>query len=174
MATLVLDEKSSRTLRAINFLQHGSHVEKLLYVDGSIFVRLGSLIDYLTDLENDDFGSWFGYGGGVSTGYFGSIWSPIVGNEGARGEFKALELGFLPAFLYGYGLIGLVIVIVLITKLVVSSRFLLTDCAILVLMMLNANLNTSLFWYVILCQMTSKHGGEVEQDKDDLDILKFT
>ena len=48
-------------------------------------------------------------------------------------------------------------------RLVVSNHNLAADIIIVVLLFLNANLNTNLFWYVILCLVISKKYTSREQ-----------
>ena len=81
---------------------------------------------------------------------FANIGFPIA-EAYPNGEFAG---GFLPAFLYDYGIFGALLVMGFIFQ---KIGFISISSLVVVLMLLNANFNTQLFWFIILCLTLNHH-----------------
>lgn len=119
-------------------------IKSLEKVDGSAGMRIIPtlhLIDYFgrTDPEY----MWFGRGAGQATYFF----SQFYGNH-------VTLLGFIPAFVYNYGIVGTLIFFLMLRKMMPRGRWLLFLLA--VLFMFNADINTQIFLYVLFCVMLAK------------------
>ena len=122
-----MDLNNPRTLFAIDFTAYYRVVPVLYYIE-------------IFDLTNIDF--LFGYGAGASR-YFVV---PEIYSAYQEGEFLG---GFLPSFFYDFGIFGGLLGLMFLSKGI--HRVFSFQTAALLLMMLNANFNTQLFWLIFLC-----------------------
>jgi hypothetical protein len=118
-----------------------SNIFSLQKIDYSASFRIVPIFHYINDINLLDPHFYFGHGSGTSSSFlipllFGS---PVASYEG----------GFLPQFVYDYGIFILVFLGVFIKENVVSS-FLSFEMGVIVLMMTNVNFNTQLFWFVMV------------------------
>lgn len=118
-----------------------SNIFSLQKIDYSASFRIVPIFHYINDIDLLDPHFYFGHGSGTSSSFlipllFGS---PVASYEG----------GFLPQFVYDYGILILVFLGLFIKENVVSS-FLSFEMAVIVLMMTNVNFNTQLFWFVMV------------------------
>jgi hypothetical protein len=113
----------------------------LAVIDFNAYYRIAPFLHYLRifDWQNVDF--WVGHGAAAAR--------HLVIPEtflASQGEFLG---GFIPSFFYDYGIIGAALVIVFILRLL--PGVISVPSAIVLLMLLNANFNTQLFWFVVMC-----------------------
>lgn len=115
--------------------------------DSSAFVRTGPLVNYFLSGNLLSLGSIFGHGAGNASSYFlQEIQYMVASNQ--------VNLGFLPAFPYDFGLVGMLCLLYLIRQMIGVKFF---SWVIVFAMCLNANINTQLFCFVVslLC-LTNK------------------
>ncbi len=137
--------KSVDRLREIVFLLfsfNGNFLEKLNLLDSSVYARIGPLIVYLQGVDIFNFHTYFGYGASTSEAFFSKLIYPEVWNT-----HMVFKPPFFPGFLYDYGLFGVLAIFYLIWSIVKHERFFLKIVCIII--MLNSNFNTQLFWFVV-------------------------
>ncbi len=110
-------------------------------VDFNVYVRVAPILHYFKSHPLTDIALYFGHGAGASKGFV----VPEI-YAAYKGDFLG---GFMPAFFYDYGLIGVALVFIFIRSLVPALMS--TEFIIFLLMLLNANINTQLFWFLTFC-----------------------
>ncbi|GAA4941866.1 hypothetical protein GCM10023314_13610 [Algibacter agarivorans] len=137
--------KSIDRLREIVFLLFsfkGSFMENLNLIDSSAHARIGPMIYYLQNMDFLYYKTYFGYGAGMSTPYFSTYIYPEAWNTD-----MIINTGFIPAFLYDFGIIGVSLVFRFIWLLVKFRNAFFK--IIFIIILLNSNFNTQLFWFTI-------------------------
>ncbi len=144
-AILMVNEVDIKALnRVVNLIQKIdlSDPHGLYAIDFTAYYRVAPMLHYVTSADFTDFNFLFGHGPGASRLYVvPEIYGGYIG-----GEFLG---GFLPAFLFDYGFIGGILIFWFLLRQVPS--FFSFPTAVIGLMLLNANLNTQLFWLIALC-----------------------
>lgn len=137
--------KSVDRLREIIFLLFsfkGNFVENLNLIDSSAHSRIGPTKYYLQNIDFLYYKTYIGFGAGMSTPYFSKYIYPEAWNT-----HMIVKSGFLPAFLYDFGIIGFLLVLRFIWFIV---KFRNTFFKILfIIVLLNSNFNTQLLWFTI-------------------------
>jgi hypothetical protein len=141
-----------------------SNIFSLQKIDYSASFRIVPIFHYINDIDLLDPHFYFGHGPGTSSSFlipllFGS---PVASYEG----------GFLPQFVYDYGILIFVFLFLFIKENVVSG-FLSFEMAVIVLMMTNANFNTQLFWFVMVSFALNKfyeknQSGRIRETSHDM------
>lgn len=152
--------------RVINIVQKFDFRDphSLFAADFTAYYRVAPILHYL---DTFDWSSWnfiLGHGASASRHFVvPQIFSAYVG-----GEFLG---GFLPAFFYDFGLIGgFLILVFAFTR---SPSILSFPTAAIGLMLLNANFNTQLFWFLLTCFAILKHKYR-EQSNIETEYVKST
>jgi len=120
-----------------------------MLVDGSSFMRVGPLFHYMMTADPTSLGFWLGHGAASSTQFFGDAFGGLAGKD-----VDSIQPGFLPAFLYDWGLLTGLAVLRL-GFLACRGPYALQGRLAFVLMLFNANLNTLLFWWVVAAMLAS-------------------
>jgi len=120
-------------------------VDKMKYVDGSAAMRIFPTIELVNYYQKCDiFQILFGFGSGKSEAFF-----PLI-----LEQIDFINLGFIPAFVYNYGLVGFGIGIVTIYKFFPVWKFPLL--LLFSLFMINADYNTQIFVAILFLVMLVK------------------
>jgi hypothetical protein len=106
----------------------------------------------------------FGRGAGQSVIFFTKLY-----------EGDTTLLGFVPSFIYNYGLIGTALFLLFFLALFPRHKFILT--VLFVLFMVNADFNTQIFLFVLFCIMAARqidklHAQEAQTVKADDQIIR--
>lgn len=119
-------------------------ISKISKVDGSASMRFVPTLLLIDSYKHD---KWryilLGRGAGQSVPFFTKIFSTTT------------VLGFIPSFIYNYGIIGFIIFIILFLSLFPKKRFILL--ILFILFLFNADFNTQIFSYVLFTIMLSRH-----------------
>jgi hypothetical protein len=124
-----------------------SDFEQIKNVDLSASFRVLPIYYYLRDAELTSIHFYFGYGAGTG----GPFLIPYL----FKVPVESYEGGFLPQFLYDYGIVFGIVFFYFLGKETLPSVFSF-PAFVLVLMLTNANFNTQLFWFVITCLAMDK------------------
>lgn len=116
-------------------------------IDGSSYMRFGPTFHFLKSMELFNLHTWIGHGAATSTKFFAIFLKDILFSGNAE---MALQLGFIPAFLYDYGLLPF-LVFLLFSWYICRGPYSRQARGVVFLMLLNANINTQLFWFVLTC-----------------------
>ncbi len=115
-------------------------VYKLVDVDGSASFRLLPSYEFFADIQLSDIQFWLGHGAGSSKLHFTNLYLAGEGNMG---------LGFIPAFIYEYGIIMATIICYILYTL---FRGLPWYCFLLMFMaFFNCDFSTQLFLFLVIC-----------------------
>ncbi len=115
-------------------------------VDSSSAIRIVPLAEYWMNLDFTYWKTWLGHGGGQSQLYFTDTYFAHLNPDSKTG---VLNLGFVPSFLFDYGIFGAFAVLYFLRKLI-SRKAISLPFLIFLSMLFNANFNTQLFWFVTL------------------------
>lgn len=142
---LIVGEYDIKALnRVVNIFQKMDWTDphSLFAIDFTAYYRVAPTLHYITSANWSDLTFLFGNGPGASRLYVvPEIYGGYIG-----GEFLG---GFMPAFFFDYGVIGGTLIVLFLLRQVPSVFSFPT--AVILLMLLNANFNTQLFWLVTLC-----------------------
>jgi hypothetical protein len=140
----ILDVDIKAFDRVVNVIQQIdlSNPQSLYAIDFTAYYRVAPVLSFMESASLTDLHFLLGHGAGSSR-YFvvPEIYAGYI-----NGEFLG---GFLPAFFYDYGVLGGAAVLAFLARQLPS--FFSFPTAVVGLMLLNANLNTQLFWFIILC-----------------------
>ncbi|WP_457427080.1 hypothetical protein [Roseateles sp. P5_E7] len=139
----------SRSLRVLYAIASGD-LDEWLIEDTSSFFRFGPFLTYVLSANFGDPQTWFGHGAGSSGFYFVDLF-----REHIEKNLDAVELGFVPAFLYDYGLVAAIAFLAFLFR---ATRGPHRVALILItgLMLFNANFNTQLMWFAVTCAFLSR------------------
>jgi hypothetical protein len=132
---------------AMFFLSGSWELDDFRSVDTSAFMRVGPFISYVNDTRFLSLQTYLGHGPGAAAVHFGDVFNDVIGIENRGFESGTLNLGFIPAFLYDYGFIGVGLMFLLVFRRAMK-KILSIECAVFLLLIVNANFNTQIFWYV--------------------------
>lgn len=141
----------------------GNFIHNLNIIDSSAYARIGPFLIYLQQIELLNYHTYFGHGAATSDYFFSRLFYPESWNTNL--VFKA---PFLPGFLYDYGFFGVFLVIWFLWGLVKDMNLFFK--VILLIIMLNSNFNTQLFWYIIVIISISKYYLTNIHNSDNLSI----
>jgi type IV secretory pathway VirB3-like protein len=117
--------------------------------DFSSFFRFGPFVIYLRESDFLNYHAWIGYGATSAAYFFGNIFQ-----EHVVSDQMAIELGFIPSYLYDYGLICAIVFLVFLYLISYGDhRFAMV--LMLILLLFNANFNTQIIWFAITCSYVS-------------------
>jgi hypothetical protein len=124
-----------------------TNLHSLRTADFNVYIRIAPVLFYFDTHAWTDLHLFLGHGAGASRNFvtpeiYYAYPPPFVG-------------GFLPAFFYDYGLIGVGLVFVYLYHLI--PRLFSIQAAVILLLLLNANMSTQLFWLILFCLAMNKH-----------------
>ena len=122
-------------------------LENLNMVDSSTYMRVAPFFEYIEKINLFDIHTYIGHGAGTSALYFGYLFDEHIDISIKGNLYSTLNLGFIPSFLYDYGLIGAIFILLLVVR-KACHKFISVESIIFLFLLINANLNTQLFWYV--------------------------
>jgi hypothetical protein len=123
------------------------NLHSIQVIDFNVYVRVAPVLHYIKIHPLTEMSLYFGHGAGASkTFVVPEIYAAY------KGDFLG---GFLPAFFFDYGLFGVVLMGIFIRSIV--PKGISVPIIIILLMLLNANINTQLFWFVLFCFTMNKH-----------------
>lgn len=119
-------------------------IKKIAMVDGSASMRVLPTVDLINSYNDDELVNiLFGHGAGTSVRFFSNLY-----------EGNTTLLGFIPAFIYNYGIIGVLLFLYMLISFFPKRRI--TFLMLFTLFILNADFNTQIFVFVIYTAMVSK------------------
>ena len=143
------DIEDSRVLRLWQFITTvGFSFDYFRGVDSSAFMRIGPLFEYVSSPEFYSLSGFFGNGPGASRYYFGSAFEDVISTTHKGYDEGVINLGFIPAYLYDYGVLGVGLFWFFVGRVFVN-KFVSVYGLFFVLLVVNANLNTQLFCFVL-------------------------
>lgn len=119
-------------------------------LDRSAYARIAPLFLYLSEVSIWDYQLYFGHGAATSSAFFSIKMYPN------HYETITFNPPFIPGFLYDYGILGVMLVVHNLLMPIIK-RFFSFEAFLVILIFANANFNTQLFWYVILCISALNH-----------------
>lgn len=144
----LLQTSAIERVSAIVYKLDPSNIFSLKDIDYSASFRILPVFHYLNHIDLLDFHFYLGYGAGTSSNFL----IPLLFGS----PVKSYEGGFLPQFLYDYGILILVFLALFLRENAIRGYFSYESIVIL-LMMTNANFNTQLFWITIVCFALNKY-----------------
>jgi hypothetical protein len=145
-----------RVLNVLNKFNF-SNPTSLIQADFNTYFRIAPIFHYFQTSSVIDWQFYFGHGASTSKEFI----VPTLFTAYLEGEYLG---GFIPAFFYDYGLFGACLVIVFIARLL--PGFFSISTVIVILLLTNANFNTQLFWFVILCLSMNKYFLQLKQNDE--------
>lgn len=121
-------------------------------VDSSLFMRIAPFVEYVNGVHLTDIHTFIGHGAMASTGFATEAFYEHMHIDT---DSDLLRLGFLPSFLYDFGLVGAAIVLTWVFKRIIDNDVPLAS-VFFVSMLFNANFNTQLFWFVVIVLSMTK------------------
>ncbi len=125
------------------------NVNEMALADHSGSIRVAPIIIFISQFNLHELNSWIGNGIGFNNQLMASIIPGIDINSWSGG-------GFLPMFIYDYGLIAFIIFFLFIKENAIIKVFSF-ESLFLFLIFLNASFNTQLFWYSIIIFTINKY-----------------
>jgi hypothetical protein len=132
----------SRLNQIFNNLDFNDFENSLFYADFNTYFRIAPVLYYFKTSNLTDASFFLGHGAGAAK----NLIIPSIASAYLNGEYLG---GFLPSFFYDYGIIGAGIVIYFVLKIV--PKLISIPSIVMALLLLNANLNTQLFWFELIC-----------------------
>ncbi|MBX3165005.1 MAG: hypothetical protein KF900_11040 [Bacteroidetes bacterium] len=128
------------------------------YVDGSASMRITPTLHLIDDFKQSDLKYvLFGRGAGQSVPFFSSKYNVNAGDS------LVIVLGFIPSFVYNYGLIGALLFLCFFFYMFPKRKLMLV--ILFLLMLPNADFNTQLFLFILFSVMAAKHIEEIQQQQ---------
>lgn len=122
----------------------GKTIKHIAYVDGSASMRLVPTVLLVEDFGRSELKYvLFGRGAGQSVPFFSRFY-----------EGDVTILGFLPSFVYNYGLLGTLIFFLFFMSIFPKKRWLLW--VLFILFTFNADFNTQIFLFILFCIMCAR------------------
>lgn len=117
--------------------------------DGSGFLRIAPTAKIIEEFDWSKSEAWLGHGAGAARAFFFQAFEnridPSLGKTG-------FDLGFFPAFLYDYGLVGVGLVFLLVYRSFCQSIPFFVFVGVC-LSLFNMNINTQAFWFMLISLM---------------------
>lgn len=120
-------------------------MQKLNEADGSAFVRIGPTYMLFNIDPKYKINFWLGEGAGAAGGFLAKFLVGIIVDEGR----DSLDTGIIPAWAFDYGIIGTIILLIFLINCFNNLPF--PFWLLFFLILPNANINTQLIWYNIIC-----------------------
>lgn len=138
-----------------------NNLHSLFSIDFTAYYRVAPVLYYMELADWTNLHFLLGHGAGTSRFFV----VPEIYGGYTGGEFLG---GFMPGFFYDYGVIGGAMVVFFVFRQIPS--FFSFPTAAMGLMLLNANFNTQLFWFLIVCFSMNQHFSE--QVKREVVVVK--
>lgn len=132
------------------------NIESIREADLSASFRVLPFYYYAVNINPLNHHFYFGYGAGTS----GAFLVPFL----FKVPVENYQGGFLPQFIYDYGIIFFIIFAIFLVRESVI-RIISFPSLVLLLMMTNANFNTQLFWFIITCFALNKWYARAAKDQ---------
>ncbi|MEM1318607.1 MAG: hypothetical protein AAGG75_00055 [Bacteroidota bacterium] len=116
---------------------------KLKEKDPSAFARIGPTYTLFFSEESADLNVWLGAGAGAAGVQIPILMQGVLIDEGDT-EF---DTGIVPAFIYDYGLVGFVLLLLFVVNCANNLPF--PFWLTFIFLLPNANINTQIFWFLI-------------------------
>jgi hypothetical protein len=139
---------------SLDFISHGSlwaAFDAIKYADSSAWFRFGPFVEFFRDISTLNFMELlFGHGAGNSTHYFGMKYIKHIDPDwfDANGT-PSMDLPFLPAFIYDYGIVPAIIFCMFLFQKIKRLTGSLIIFLITVMILFNSNFNTNIFWFLM-------------------------
>ncbi|UOB19422.1 hypothetical protein [Abyssalbus ytuae] len=133
-----------RNLILLIFSSEGEFLKRLNLIDSSAYARLNPFYVYIRDVNFLDLHFYLGHGANTSEEYFTEILYP-----NSWESHLSFRPGFIPGFLYDYGILGVVFVFNWLLLKIIKIKRNLFFIALISILMLNSNFNTQLFWIFV-------------------------
>ncbi|MDO1502197.1 hypothetical protein Q2T40_18850 [Winogradskyella maritima] len=124
-------------------------VEELRYLDSSVHARVAPTFVYLTETDWLSYKTYFGHGASASEAYFSKVIYPEKWNT-----HMVFRPPFVPGFLYDYGFFGATLVLIFLYDCIKGKGLFFKG--VFIILIINANFNTQLFWFVVTLLSISK------------------
>lgn len=137
-----------RIVRILKDVRWGSSdwLDSFNTVDSSGFFRVAPTVKMWADAHLFDFHLWLGHGPGAARSYFYEMFLEHI--DLSQGKI-GLDLGFFPAFLYDYGLVGTAFTMVWMKRVFCKALPLPLIIGFLITLF-NMNINAQAFWFALL------------------------
>lgn len=117
------------------------NISNLWQIDHSGSIRILPLYHYIVNFDFDNYHSYLGFGLDYTQNFI-------------RTKIPGIPVGvafggLIPSLLFDFGIISFILLWIMILKISIS-KFLSMETVILIFVMLNATLNTQLFWFVLI------------------------
>ena len=145
---LPLDD-DSRSLRILSAVMSGD-LETWLIEDTSSFFRFGPFFTYMVSANFGDVQTWLGHGASSASLFFVDLF-----REHIEQNVEAVELGFVPSFLYDYGLVTGAAFLAFVYRLT-QGQHRVAIAMMLLLLVFNANFSTQMLWFAVTCAVISR------------------
>lgn len=120
-------------------------MQKLNEADGSAFVRIGPTYMLFNIDPKYEINFLIGEGAGAAGGFLAKFLVGIIVDEGR----DSLDTGIIPAWAFDYGIIGTILLLIFLINCFSNLPF--SFWLLFFLILPNANINTQLIWYNIIC-----------------------
>lgn len=122
-------------------------------IDSSAWMRIAPIFIYFEKLDISNIHTYIGFGTLSANKFFSLEFGEHIGDSvGTREGF--IEAGFIPAFFYAYGLIGALLCYFYFFREIFKTLFFI-ELLFMLLMLMNANINTQLFFYVVIFMLVA-------------------
>lgn len=149
LVSMVAGGEESRALRIVHAIASGD-LDEWLVEDTSSFFRFGPFLTYLMSADFGDPHTWLGHGAGSSGYYFVDLFREHVDRNR-----DTVDLGFIPAFLYDYGLVAGTAFVAFLYR-TTRGGHRMAMMSMVVLLLFNANFSTQLMWFAVTCALISR------------------
>ena len=122
-------------------------MEALNRADGSAFARVGPTYMLFNIDPKYKINFWLGEGAGAAGGFLAKFLVGILVDEGR----DSLDVGIIPAWAFDYGIIGTILLLIFLINCFHNLPF--PFWLLFFLILPNANINTQLIWYNIICYL---------------------
>jgi hypothetical protein len=138
----------------IDLFQHGSlwlAFDAIKNTDASAWFRFGPLVEFIRDINTLDVENIiFGHGAGNSTHYFGAKYEAHLNPDWFDSNgLPTMDLPFLPAFIYDYGVLPSLICLSFINSRIRKLKGSLIFWCLTLFILFNSNFNTNIFWFLM-------------------------
>ena len=150
---LLPSDDDSRSLRIFGAVMTGD-LDTWLVEDTSSFFRFGPFFTYILSANFGDLQTWLGHGATSASYFFVDLF-----REHIEQSTETVELGFVPSFLYDYGLLTGAVFIGFAYRLT-RGRHRVAIATMMLLLVFNANFSTQMLWFALTCALLSQGPSE--------------
>ncbi len=122
-------------------------LQKLQAADGSAFARVGPTYLLFTQTGDEGFNMIMGEGAGAAGTFLAKFLAGLLVDEGR----DSVDTGIIPALIFDYGCIGGILFLIFLVC--VFKRLPFSFWLLFFLILPNANINTQLIWFAVVCFM---------------------